>query len=143
AVDRARLQDLVETCFGRPLAPGYFEHKSCYQLYVSEHYRATAILTREGDVPYLDKFAVTTKAQGEGLGGSVWARLRRDNPRLFWRSRADNPVNAWYFQQADGSYRRDRWTVFWYGLDSFDDVRASIEIALALPPTLRDHGSDG
>ena len=140
-VDLARLTGLLETCFGRKLKPDYFQTKSCYRVYVSEGYRATAIVTLEDGMPYLDKFAVTTKAQGEGLGGSVWERMRAENPKLFWRAQSQNEVNGWYFQQADGSYKTPKWTVFWYGMSDFDEIRRCIETALSLPPTLKDHGT--
>ena len=141
--DLGRLQTLLEVCFGRRLTPGYFESKSCYRVYVTECYRATAVLTHEAGLPYLCKFAVTTKAQGEGMGGSLWACMRRENDKLFWRSQARNPINSWYFQKADGSYKTDRWIVFWYGMTSFEEVQLAVETALALPPTLKEHGSDG
>jgi acetylglutamate kinase len=141
-VDRDRLRALLETCFGRQLAAGYFENKSCHRVYLSEGYRATAILTLEQGLVYLDKFAVTRKAQGEGLGGSVWARMRRENPALFWRAQSSNEINPWYFQQSDGSYRTDKWTVFWYGLRDFGDIKRCVDIALGLPPTLRAHGTE-
>jgi acetylglutamate synthase len=141
-IDAGRLRGLLESCFGRTLADDYFKTKTCGQLYVTENYRATAIVTEEAEMPYLDKFAVTQKAQGEGLGGSVWSRMRSDHERLFWRSRSDNLINGWYFQQADGSYKRDQWTVFWYGLDGFDRVERCVETALALPATFGDHGTD-
>jgi acetylglutamate kinase len=140
-LDRDRLIGLLETCFGRALAPGYFEQKRCHRVYVTENYRATAIVTHEGGGAYLDKFAVTMKAQGEGLGGSVWARMRADNSKLFWRAQSTNEVNGWYFQQADGSYKTEKWTVFWYGMSDFDEIRRCVELALRLPPTLRDHGT--
>jgi acetylglutamate kinase len=140
-LDTERLRALLETCFGRRLAPRYFEEKTCYRAYVSEAYRATAILTQEAGMPYLDKFAVTTKAQGEGLGGSVWERMRTENPKLFWRSQSQNEVNGWYFQQSDGSFKTPQWTVFWYGMSDFDEVRRAVETALALPATLRHHGT--
>lgn len=137
-VDRARLRVLLEECFQRRLTEDYFEKKSFYRIYLAESYRATAILTRDSAVPYLDKFAVTAEAQGAGVGGSLWARMKAENPKLFWRSRAENEVNPWYFQQAQGSYRAGRWTVFWYGLEGWDEVRACVEHALALPATLHD-----
>ncbi|MBI4950699.1 MAG: acetylglutamate kinase [Myxococcales bacterium] len=142
ALDRERLRALLETCFGRRLTPDYFQKKSCFRVYVTEAYRATAILTREAGLPYLDKFAVTTRAQGEGFGSSLWARMRRENECLFWRSQVRNPINPWYFQNSDGSLRTDRWVVFWYGMRSFDDIKLCIDTALALPPSLKEHGSD-
>ncbi|MSP58762.1 MAG: acetylglutamate kinase [Myxococcales bacterium] len=138
SVDRARLRKLLEDCFQRRLAPGYFDEKKFFRIYLSDAYRATAILTREGAIPYLDKFAVTQEAQGAGVGGSMWARMQRDNPRLFWRSRHDNAINGWYFEHAQGSHKSGQWTVFWYGLDGFEEIRGCVERALALPPTLEE-----
>jgi bifunctional N-acetylglutamate synthase/kinase len=141
-VDRVRLRALLEACFGRRLDEDYFDKKAFYRVYLSEAYTATAILTQaKGLPPYLDKFAVTTQAQGAGVGGSLWQRMKAENPKVFWRSRADNEINPWYFQQADGSHKAGRWTVFWYGLEGFDEIRACIDHALALPATLREHGT--
>jgi acetylglutamate kinase len=142
-LDVAKLEQLLESCFGRKLAPDYFATKRCHRVYVTADYRATAILTTEDGLVYLDKFAVTRKAQGEGLGGSVWARMRRDNRKLFWRSQSVNEVNGWYFQQADGAYRTPKWTVFWYGMVGFGEIERCVQTALGLPATLKDHGVEG
>jgi acetylglutamate kinase len=143
-VDRPRLKELLERCFGRKLTLDYFDKKAFYRVYLSEEYRATAVITRDrADLPpYLDKFAVTTQAQGEGIGGSLWQRMKAENKKLYWRSRADNEINAWYFQQADGSHKAGRWTVFWYGLEGFAETRACIDHAISLPPSLKDHGTE-
>ncbi len=140
-VNRARLRDLLEACFKRRLDDHYFEKKPIFRIYLAESYRATAIITRGTDIPYLDKFAVTTQAQGAGIGGSLWGRMKNDNPKLFWRSRTENEINPWYFQQSEGSYKEGRWTVFWYGLSGFDEIKACIEHALSLPATLSEHGT--
>ncbi len=138
SIDQERLRGLLEDCFQRKLLLNYFDKKRFFRVYLADSYHATAILTSEGrrEIPYLDKFAVTQEAQGAGVGGSIWQRMRRDNPKLFWRSRVDNPINSWYFEHADGSFKSDRWAVFWYGLEGFPEVRACIEKALALPATL-------
>ena len=139
SIDKPRLVTLLENSFGRRLLTDYFEKKPFYRIYLADSYRATAILTMEAGIPYLDKFAVTTEAQGDGVGGSLWQRLSRDNEQLFWRSRVDNEVNPWYFQRSDGAYKTDRWTVFWYGLSEYDDIKRCIDCALAMPPTLKAH----
>ncbi|MEM9693665.1 MAG: acetylglutamate kinase [Myxococcota bacterium] len=136
-IDQQRLRELLLDCFRRPLADGYFESKDCDAVYVTESYRATAIVTKDDDtIPYLDKFAVTPQAQGEGLGASMWSRLRGDYPRLFWRSRPRNKINRWYFEQADGSFKLPDWTVFWYGLDDFEDVRRCVHTAQSMAATI-------
>ncbi len=138
-VDKDQLRDLVEACFGRKLTEDYFESKPFHRIYLTESYRATAVITMEGGIPYLDKFGVTQKAQGEGLGQSMWLRMKQENPRLFWRARSENPINAWYFQEAEGTYRSGAWTVFWYGLSGFDEIKQCVDIALNMPATLHAH----
>ncbi|KAK9899772.1 hypothetical protein P389DRAFT_156695 [Cystobasidium minutum MCA 4210] len=94
-------------------------------------YQAAAIVTREKDtenpastpITYLDKFAVLPSLQGDGTVDFLWTALRDEtfglglldalNPNggkegigmgvdLVWRSRADNPVNKWYFERSNG-----------------------------------------
>jgi bifunctional N-acetylglutamate synthase/kinase len=140
-IDTPRLKALLEECFGRALDDGYFLEKAPYRVYLAESYRATAILTLEDGVPYLDKFAVTTEAQGEGIGGSIWQRMRKENPKLFWRSRAQNPINTWYAQNADGLYKTPKWWVFWCGMSAFPEIQRSVECAIAMPATFHDRPS--
>ncbi len=119
-IDTVRLRDLIESAFGRTLVPDYFERTALHRAYVSENYRAAVILTEENGLPYLDKFAVLDDAQGEGLGRAVWQLMREAQPRLFWRSRIGNPVNAFYDAEADGSVKQERWRAYWYGLGDID-----------------------
>ncbi len=140
-IDTPRMRALLEECFGRALDDGYFLEKEPYRVYLAESYRATAILTLEDGVPYLDKFAVTTEAQGEGIGGSIWQRMRKENSKLFWRSRAQNPINTWYAQNADGLYKTDKWWVFWCGMAGFAEIQRSVERAIAMPATFHDRPS--
>jgi acetylglutamate kinase len=116
-VDRDRMRALVDSSFTpRHLVADYFERTHPCRVYVSENYRAAMIITLEDDLPYLDKFAVLDDAQGEGLGRAVWQVMRAETPRLFWRSRHGNPVNAFYHEQSDGCFKSERFKVFWYGL---------------------------
>src|SRR5207344_1579425 len=126
-LDLKRLKSLVESGFGRKMHADYFEKTKPYKVYVSEHYRAALILTLENGIPHLDKFAVSDDAQGEGLGRAAWQVMRADNARLFWRSRSDNAVNDFYFDESDGCLKGEKWNVFWYGLESFDDIRFAVD----------------
>jgi acetylglutamate synthase len=139
SVNKKELGQGIASCFGRPLVADYFETKNFFKIYATDSYRGMAVLTKENDVPYMDKFAVTNQAQGEGLGSALWTRLLEENPKLFWRSRNKNPINNWYFQQAQGSYRDDTWTIFWVGLDDFDEIKKCIEHASHMPATLESH----
>ncbi len=142
-VDLDRLRTLIESAFGRKLKPEYFEITQPHRIYVSEHYRAALVLTVEefengGEVPHLDKFAVADDAQGEGLGRAIWHAMRADVQRLFWRSRPDNAVNEFYFSEADGCLKGERWNVFWYGIERFDEIREAVEHCRKRIPTLKD-----
>lgn len=135
-VDREKLRGLLEECFGKTLVPDYFDTKEVERIFLTDSFRATAVITKEVGMPYLDKFAVTPKAQGEGLGASIWARMREAFPQLFWRSRADNPINTWYFQQADGAIRGEDWTVFWYGFEETDRIEQCVVHARSLKASM-------
>ncbi len=137
-LDLKRLKVLVESGFGRKLAPDYFEKTKLYKAYVSEHYRAALIITLEDGIPHLDKFAVSDDAQGEGLGRAAWQVMRAEMPQLFWRARAGNPVNDFYFDEADGCMKGEKWNVFWYGLEGWEQVRYAVEHCLTRPATLKD-----
>ncbi|MGH8078871.1 MAG: acetylglutamate kinase, partial [Lysobacter sp.] len=143
-LDLPRLRTLIENAFGRRLLPDYFERTQLYRAYVSENYRAAVILTDERSddgrhYTYLDKFAVLDDAQGEGLGRAVWQVMRDENPRLFWRSRRGNPVNAFYYAECDGCIKQPLWKVFWYGLSGFDEIEHCVEHCRTRVPTLTDH----
>ena len=136
-LDLKRLKTLVESGFGRKLAPDYFEKTPLLKAFVSEHYRAALLITDEDGLPHLDKFAVSDDAQGEGLGRAAWQVMRDEMPQLFWRARAGNPVNDFYFDEADGCMKGEKWNVFWYGLEGWEQVRYAVEHCLARPATLK------
>ena len=137
-IDLARMRTLIESSFGRTLVADYFERTQPRHVYVSENYRAAMILTEEDGLAYLDKFAVLDDAQGEGLGRAVWLVMREQNPQLFWRSRAGNPVNPFYDAECDGSLKQPRWKVYWYGMDGFDTIARCVAHCATRQPTLAE-----
>ncbi|QQP96600.1 acetylglutamate kinase [Lysobacter enzymogenes] len=138
-LDLVRLRGLIDSAFGRKLVDGYFDNTRLKQAYVSENYRAAIVLIEADDGrTYLDKFAVLDDAQGEGLGRAVWQVMREQNPSVFWRSRHGNPVNPFYYSESDGCLKQEKWKVFWYGMDGFDEIAACVDYAGRRTPTLED-----
>lgn len=135
-LDLRRLRALIESAFGRTLVDDYFERTPLQRAYVSENYRAAVILADVDGEAYLDKFAVLDEAQGEGLGRAVWQVMREQTPRLFWRSRHGNPVNAFYQAEADGFLRQEEWKVFWYGIEDLAAVGHCVAHCAQRPATL-------
>ncbi len=136
-IDTKRLRDLLESSFSKTLKPDYFEQTQLNTAYISDSYRAAAIICDGPQgIARLDKFAVTEAAQGEGIGSALWHRVRKSHKAMYWRARAGNPVNAFYFKHADGFVRTADWLVFWYGIDDLATVGELVEHACELHPTM-------
>jgi acetylglutamate kinase len=115
-LDVERLKSLLQSSFQKPLESGFFD-KPPVAVYLDAEYRGAAILTTGSHVPYLSKFAVLPEAQGEGIGNDLWFAMSRDFPSVYWRTRPENSIGAWYATVCDGMVRRKQWHVFWRGLD--------------------------
>ena len=102
----AVLNGLFEQAFERQFRPGFLASLPISKVYLAESQRAAAVVTQgfRGHA-YLHKFAVTPEARGEGLAGALWQQIKTNHPQLYWRSRLNNPVNSWYFKQADASIK--------------------------------------
>lgn len=142
-IDKAKMNHLLETSFKRTLnADAFYERleKTLDFVVVAGDYIGAAIVTNEpspdysSPISYLDKFAVLPSHQGDGTVDFLWVALHDEsyglghpfsiNPNggkegkgegrdLVWRSRADNPVNKWYFERSTGHMRLGSWVLFW------------------------------
>ncbi len=139
-VEVGRLVPLLETSFGRPLRPEWWDDLSLETAFVSESYRGAAIVTRVDSFAYLDKFAVAESARGEGMARTVWDEMARDFPAIFWRSRTDNAINSFYIAEADGSVRRGKWMIFWKGEADFDRISQAVKLITDLPESFLGAG---
>lgn len=136
---RADVEALIENSFERRLRPDWLDGRALEAVYVAESRRAAAvILSGQCGAAYLDKFVVTPEARGEGLATALWRVLDDRHPALYWRARLANPVNGWYFQQAETTVKRDGWVAFTRGLADMEAVVAVCEDAFG-----RDSGWSG
>jgi len=128
----AAVKQLVEKSFQRKLRDGWFEQLNEPLVLLSETRRAAAVITKGIDgLPYLEKFIVTSEAQGEGLGAAIWQVVNARYTALYWRSRNTNPITPWYFQQADSSNRSGQWVVFTIGVVDADQRQRCVADSLA------------
>jgi hypothetical protein len=134
-IDRRRLDAAIRSAFGRSAGEAFYE-RPVERIYVTEAYRGAAIVASTPLGPYLSKFAVDRRSQGEGFGRDLWRALGDDYPSLFWRSRPANPITPWYHQQCDGMQRIEGWVVFWRGLP-VDKIAAAIAYARDAPDDFR------
>jgi amino-acid N-acetyltransferase len=107
-LDFPRLVQLIEDSFGRHLDVDHYKNRvrdNIASIIVAGDYEGAAVVTNEtvtipgsnSHVPYLDKFAVSSKSQGSGsVADIVFNVLISSFPDdLIWRSRKSNPVNKW------------------------------------------------
>ncbi|RIA97487.1 hypothetical protein C1645_801792 [Glomus cerebriforme] len=144
-IDIPALKSLIEASFSRKLdVDKYIDRmKNSFDLtIVTGDYQGAAIVTMEdvegnekGDIPYLDKFAVSPNCQGIGIADILWKQLQIRYPNLMWRSRDNNGVNKWYFERSDGNYKipGTHWMMFWYGNDGTNKLKAYAETAKNMP----------
>ncbi|XP_051744741.1 N-acetylglutamate synthase, mitochondrial isoform X2 [Ctenopharyngodon idella] len=137
-IDVGRLLALINKSFERNLREDYIASLKgrLHSIYLSEGYSAAAIITTEpvnSGTPYLDKFVVSSSKQGQGTGQILWECIRQDLGKLFWRSRATNRINPWYFKHCDGSFVNGHWIVFWLGLSDIRESYELVEYAKCLP----------
>ena len=90
-VDRERVREILASSFGREPSEAVFE-RDVRAVYREEAWRGVAILVDTPLGAYLSKFAVSPRAQGEGMARELWDALVADHPALFWRARAGNPI---------------------------------------------------
>jgi acetylglutamate kinase len=135
AVDESRLVDLVEGAFDQRLLADWWRDIDLLAVYVSESYRAAAIISELDEFTYLDKFAIDETARGEGLARTVWDHMIRDFPDLVWRSRSDNAFNPFYEKESDGRVSTGRWTIFWKGVTDFDVIGRAVKLLSDMAPS--------
>ncbi|KAJ3967622.1 mitochondrial amino-acid acetyltransferase [Lentinula raphanica] len=142
-IDRNKMNALLEQSFQRTLEETDFYDRLNHTLdfvIIAGDYAGAAIVTNEPSsdlsqpISYLDKFAVLPSHQGDGTVDFLWVALHDEsyglghpfsaNPNggkegqgegrdLVWRSRANNPVNKWYFERSSGHVRMGDWVLFW------------------------------
>ena len=127
---------LLESGFNKKLDSDYFEKTAIQKAYITSCYRAGAVITLINSIPFLDKFVVANDAKGEGLGKTLWEKITQQHPQLFWRCNPKNSINSFYFKHASGCYKTDDWNVFWYGIDSFEQIKDCVAYSLEKKATL-------
>lgn len=130
-VDLTKLVEILEASFGRKPARDVLQ-RDYADCYMDSAYRGAALLIQSPFGGYLSKFAVTRKAQGEGVGRDLWRAVSTDYERLLWRARANNPISSWYEQQCQSLYRIGAWTIYTRGIDA-SELPAAIAFVQSQP----------
>lgn len=126
-VDEDKLFNLISDSFRRPLDKEKYRSRiqnSIASIIIVGDYDGAAIVTWEEladgqRVAYLDKFAISVANQGlPSLADIIFKLVSQSHQgELIWRSRANNPVNKWYFERCRGSLglQDSPWKLFYTG----------------------------
>ncbi|KAL9102856.1 MAG: hypothetical protein Q9163_002037 [Psora crenata] len=96
------------------------------------------VLPAQKDGPQLAQLATLTLSRAAwltNLSDNLFASIKKDFPKLMWTVKQDDENLTWFFDKADGSLTRDGEVLFWYGVESGDEVRA-------LMVEFKQHGRD-
>ncbi|KAK6430001.1 Protein arg-6, mitochondrial [Oleoguttula sp. CCFEE 5521] len=98
-----------------------------FRAYYDENFEALAIVLppAEGKPPlaHLATLTMTRSAWLSNIADNVFQSLKRDFPKLAWTVKQDDENLTWFSEKADGSIARQGEVLFWYGIDSPEEVR--------------------
>ncbi|EGP88407.1 uncharacterized protein MYCGRDRAFT_104147 [Zymoseptoria tritici IPO323] len=108
---------------------GYLEilESRPFRAYYDESMEALAIVLppQEGSTAlgHLATLTMTRSAWLSNIADNVFQNLKRDFPKLAWTVKQDDENLTWFSEKADGSIARQGEVLFWYGIESPDEVR--------------------
>ena len=100
--------------------------KRAFKAYFDEQQEGLGIVvppSAKSSLAHLTTFTVTKSGWLTNIADNIFQNLRKDFPRLMWTVRQDDENLAWFFDKADGSVSKDGHVLFWYGVESVDEVR--------------------
>jgi N-acetyl-gamma-glutamyl-phosphate reductase/acetylglutamate kinase len=100
-----------------------------FKAYFDENMDALGIVLppSEGSaIAHLATFTVTKHGWLNNISDNVFQNLKRDYSSLMWTVNQNDENLTWFFERADGSVSKDGEVLFWYGVESLDQVRELI-----------------
>ena len=97
-----------------------------FKAYFDEPMEALAIvLPPQGNssIAQLATFTITKAGWLTNVADNVFPSIKKDFPKLMWTVKADDENLTWFFDKAEGSLSRQGEVLFWYGVESGDEVK--------------------
>jgi len=98
-----------------------------FKAYYDEGMEALAIVLPPTDastsLAHLATLTMTRNAWLSNIADNVFQNLKRDFPKLSWTVKQDDENLTWFSEKADGSIARKGEVLFWYGIESPEEVR--------------------
>ncbi|KAH8431523.1 bifunctional acetylglutamate kinase/N-acetyl-gamma-glutamyl-phosphate reductase [Aspergillus melleus] len=103
-----------------------------FKVYYDEPMEALAVvLPPQKDavtsLAHLATFTITKSGWLTNVADNVFASIKKDFPKLVWTVKEDDENLTWFFDKADGSLSREGEVLFWYGIESGDEVKQLVQ----------------
>lgn len=96
-----------------------------FKAYFDEPMEAFAIVlpaSQDTSIAQLATLTITKSGWLTNVADNVFASIKKDHPKLMWTVKEDDENLTWFFDKADGSLSREGEVLFWYGIDSAEEV---------------------
>ncbi|MCJ1311564.1 Protein arg-6, mitochondrial [Agyrium rufum] len=102
--------------------------KKEFNAYFDEPMEALAIVLPPENSSLAQLATLTISKAGwlTNVADNVFASIRKDFPKLVWTVKEDDENLTWFFDKAEGSLSRRGEVLFWYGVESADEVKQLI-----------------
>jgi N-acetyl-gamma-glutamyl-phosphate reductase/acetylglutamate kinase len=70
----------------------------------------------------LATFTITKSGCLTNVADNVFAAIKKDHPKLVWTVKEDDENLTWFFDKAEGSFSKDGEVMFWYGVETGQEV---------------------
>lgn len=73
-------------------------------------------------VPVLDKFLASKNGWLNNVTENIWTAIRKEYKSLQWEVSDADENSSWHFSKADGSFAKNGRILFWYGIESPEEI---------------------
>jgi N-acetyl-gamma-glutamyl-phosphate reductase/acetylglutamate kinase len=97
-----------------------------FKAYFDEPMKAFALVlppSRETALAQLATLTITRDGWLTNVADNIFSAIKKDYPKLMWTVKEDDENLTWFFDKADGSLSKDGEVLFWYGLETSDEVK--------------------
>jgi N-acetyl-gamma-glutamyl-phosphate reductase / acetylglutamate kinase len=97
-----------------------------FKAYCDEPMEALAIVmppSSETSIAHLATLTITRQGWLTNVADNIFASIRKDFARLMWTVKEDDENLTWFFDKADGSFSKNGEVLFWYGLETTNEVQ--------------------
>ncbi|ETI23125.1 N-acetyl-gamma-glutamyl-phosphate reductase [Cladophialophora carrionii CBS 160.54] len=97
-----------------------------FKTYFDEPMKAFALVlppSRETTLAQLATLTITRDGWLTNVADNIFSAIKKDFPKLMWTVKEDDENLTWFFDKADGSLSKDGEVLFWYGLETSDEVK--------------------